>query len=88
MYNTTTDSYETVTVLKKAKLTTLRNRRLQDIFILMFKVKKKNKLAVNYIADILNTNKKHTDSKQSEEEVAIHPTETILNWMDRFGPLG
>ena len=52
MYNTTTDRYDTL--LKRAKLTTLQNRRLQDIPILMFKVK--NKLIVNYIEDIFNIN--------------------------------
>ena len=34
VYNTTTESYDTL--LKRAKLTTLQNRRLQDILILMF----------------------------------------------------
>ena len=50
VYNTTTDSYDNL--LKRAKLTTLQNRRLQDILILMFNVK--NKLVMNYIADIFN----------------------------------
>lgn len=36
----TTESYETL--LKRAKLTTLLNRRLQDILIVMFKVKNKS----------------------------------------------
>ena len=35
--NTTTDSYDTL--LKRAKLSTLQNWRLQDILILMFKLK-------------------------------------------------
>ena len=35
--HTTTESYDTL--LKRAKLTTLQNRRLQDILILLFKVK-------------------------------------------------
>ena len=37
VYNTTTESYDTLQ--KRAKLTTLQTRRLQDILILMFKVK-------------------------------------------------
>ena len=45
VYNTTTDSYDTL--LKRAKLTTLQNRRLQDMLILMFKVK--NELVMNFI---------------------------------------
>ena len=61
MYNTTTESYDTL--LKIAKLTILQNRRLQDILlILMFKVK--NKLTVNQIADIYNINEKSTNSKR------------------------
>ena len=61
MYNTTTASYDTL--LKIAKLTTLQNRRLQDILlILMFKVK--NKLTVNQIADIYNINEESTNSKR------------------------
>ena len=35
--HTTTESYDTL--LKRAKLITLQNRRLQDILISMFKVK-------------------------------------------------
>ena len=61
MYNTTTESYDTL--LKIAKLTILQNRRLQDILlILMFKVK--NKLTVNQIADIYNINEESTNSKR------------------------
>ena len=61
LYNTTTESYDTL--LKRAnKLTTLQNRRLQDILILMFKVK--NKLTVNQIADIYNINEESTNSKR------------------------
>ena len=56
---TTTESYDTL--LKRAKLTTLQKRRLQDILILMFKVK--NKLTMNYIADIFNINEENTNSK-------------------------
>ena len=60
VYNTTTESYDTL--LKRAKLTTLQNRRLQDILILMFKVK--NKLTVNQIADIFNINEENINSKR------------------------
>ena len=61
MYNTTSESYDTL--LKIAKLTILQNRRLQDILlILMFKVK--NKLTVNQIADIYNINEESTNSKR------------------------
>ena len=60
VYNTTTDSYDTL--LKRAKLTTLRNRRLQDILILMFKVK--NKLVMSYIADIFNIEEEDTNGKR------------------------
>ena len=60
VYNTTTESYDTL--LKRAKLTTLQNRRLQDILILMFKVK--NKLTMNQIADIFNINEENTNSKR------------------------
>ena len=59
MYNSTTDSYGTL--LKRAKLTTLQNR-LQDILILMFKVK--NKLAMNYIADTFNIKEEDTNGKR------------------------
>ena len=60
VYNTTTDSYDTL--LKRAKLTTLQNRRLQDILILMIKVK--NTLAMNYIADIFNIKEEDTNGKR------------------------
>ena len=60
MYNTTPESYDTL--LKRAKLTPLQNRRLQDILILMFKVK--NKLTTNQIADIFNINDENTNSKR------------------------
>ena len=60
MYNTTADSYDTL--LKRAKLTTLQNRRLQDILILMFKVK--NKLVMNYISDIFNIKEEDTNGKR------------------------
>ena len=60
MYNTTTESYDTL--LKRAKLTTLQNRRLPDILILMFKVK--NTLTVNQIADICNINEENINSKR------------------------
>ena len=61
MYNTTSESYDTL--LKIAKLTILQNRRVQDILlILMFKVK--NKLTVNQIADIYNINEESTNSKR------------------------
>ena len=61
MYNTTTESYDTLP--KITKLTTLQNSRLQDILlILMFKVK--NKLTVNQIADIYNINEESTNSKR------------------------
>ena len=49
-------------MLKRAKSTTLQNRRLQDILILMFIVK--NKLTVNQIADIFNINEENTNSKR------------------------
>ena len=38
------------------------NRRLQDILILMFKVK--DKLTVNQTADIFNINEENTNSKR------------------------
>ena len=60
MYNSTNDSY--YTLLNRAKLTTLQNTRLQDILILMFKVK--NNLTRNYIADFLNINKETINSKR------------------------
>ena len=60
VYNTTTESYDTL--LKRAKLTTLQKRRLQDILILMFKVK--NKLTMNQIADIFNINEENTNRKR------------------------
>ena len=58
VYNTTTESYDTL--LKRAKLTILQNRRLQDILILMFKVK--NKLTTNQTADIFNINQENTNT--------------------------
>ena len=58
MYNTTTESYDTLLI--RAKLTTLQNRRLQDILILMFKVK--NKLTTNQTADIFNINEENTNT--------------------------
>ena len=59
VYNTTAESYDAL--LKRAKLTTLQNRRLQDILILMFKVK--NKLTTNEIANIFNINDENTNNK-------------------------
>lgn len=59
MYNTIAESYDAL--LKRAKLTTLQNRRLQDILILMFKVK--NKLTTNEIANIFNINDENTNNK-------------------------
>ena len=58
VYNTTTESYDTL--LKRAKLTTLQ-KRLQDTVILMFKVK--NKLTMNQIEDVFNINEENTNSK-------------------------
>ena len=58
MYNTTIESYDTL--LMRAKLTTLQNRRLQDILILMFKVK--NKLTTNQTVDIFNINEENTNT--------------------------
>ena len=63
VYNTTTESYDTL--LKRAKLTTLQNRRLQDILILMFKVK--NKLTVNKIADIFNFKEENTNCQRGNQ---------------------
>ena len=60
LYNTTTDSHDIL--LKRARLTALQNRSLQGILIMMFKVK--NKLVVNYIADISNINEENTNSKR------------------------
>jgi len=60
VYNTAADSYDTL--LKRAKLTTLQNRRLQDILILMFKVK--NKFVMNYISDIFNIREEDTNGKR------------------------
>ena len=59
VYNTTAESYDAL--LKRAKLTTLQNRRLQDILILMFKVK--NKSTTNEIANIFNINDENTNNK-------------------------
>ena len=75
VYNTTTDSYDTL--LERAKLITLQNRRLQDILILMFKVKKQigselyctilynivlySELYCVYIADIFNINEEASE---------------------------
>ena len=59
VYNTIAESYDAL--LKRAKLTTLQNRRLQDILILMFKVK--NKLTTNEIANIFNINDENTNNK-------------------------
>ena len=52
---TTTESYDTL--LKRAKLTTLQKRRLQD------KVKVKNKLTMNQIEDVFNINEENSNSK-------------------------
>ena len=48
VFKTTTETYEEL--LKRAKLPTLHNRRLQDIAILMYKVK--NDLVPSYIYEI------------------------------------
>ena len=56
---TTTESYDTL--LKRAKLTTLQKRSLQDTVILMFKVK--NKLTMNQIEDVFNIIEENTNSK-------------------------
>ena len=50
--NNTSDTYGTL--LQKAKLTTLYNRRLQDILILMYKVK--SELTPNYITVLFQVN--------------------------------
>jgi len=60
VYNTTADSYDAL--LKRARLTTLQNSRLQDILILMFKVQ--NKLVVNYISDIFNIKEEDINGKR------------------------
>ena len=52
MFNNTSDTYDTL--LQKANLTTLFNRRLQDLLILMYKVK--NGLTVKYIMDLFYVN--------------------------------
>ena len=60
VYNSTYDRY--YTLLNRAKLTTLQNKRLQDILILMFKVK--NNLTTNYIVDMFNINEETSNSKR------------------------
>ena len=60
VYNTTTESYDALQ--ERAKLTTLQNRRLQDILIFLFKVK--NKLTTNQIANIFNINEENTNGKR------------------------
>ena len=52
VFNNTSDTYDTL--LEKAKLTTLYNRRLQDILILMYKVK--NGLTPKYLTDLFQVN--------------------------------
>ena len=52
VFNNTSDTYETL--LQKAKLTTLYNRRLQDILILMHKVK--SGLTPTYLTDLFQLN--------------------------------
>ena len=60
VYNTTTESYDALQ--ERAKLTTLQNRRLQDILIFLFKVK--NKLTTNQTANIFNINEENTNGKR------------------------
>ena len=52
VFDSTSDTYDTL--LQKAQLTTLYNRRLQDILILMYKVK--NGLMPKYITDLFQVN--------------------------------
>ena len=52
VFKTSTETYEEL--LKRAKLPTLHNRRLQDIAILMYKVK--NDLVPSYISEIFTRN--------------------------------
>ena len=62
VFNNTSDTYETL--LQKAKLTTLYNRRLQDILILMHKVK--SGLTPTYLTDLFQLN-----CEQKKEKVNI-----------------
>ena len=76
MYYTTADRYDTL--LKRAKLTTLQNRRFQDILILMFEVKKK--VIVNYIEDFSNINEESTNSKRynlRKADFVLHRFKTV-----------
>ena len=63
VYKTTTESYDALLNRVNLKLTTLQNRRLQDVLFLMF-FKVKNKLTTNQIADICYIKKENTNSKR------------------------
>ena len=65
VFKTTTETYEEV--LKGAKLPMLHNRRLQDIAILMYKVK--NNLVPNYISDIFIRKGTRYNLKNSDFEI-------------------
>ena len=74
VYNTTTESYDALLKRANLKLTTLKNRRMHDILILMFKVK--NKLTTNQIADICYINKENTNSKRYN----LRNADFVLPW--------
>ena len=65
VFKKTTETYEEV--LKGAKLPMLHNRRLQDIAILMYKVK--NNLVPNYISDIFIRKGTRYNLKNSDFEI-------------------
>ena len=64
-YNTTTETCEEL--LKRAKLPTLHNRRLQDIAILMYKVK--NDLVPSYISEIFTRKGTRYNLRNSDFEI-------------------
>ena len=65
VFKTTTETYEEL--LKRAKLPTLHNRRLQDIAILMYKVK--NDLVPSYISEIFTRKGTRYNLRNSDFEI-------------------
>ena len=65
VFKTTTETYEEL--LKRAQLPTLHNRRLQDIAILMYKVK--NDLVPSYISEIFTRKSTRYNLRNSDFEI-------------------
>jgi hypothetical protein len=77
------ESYDTL--LKRLGLTSLRNRRLQDIIIFMYKIK--NQLAPSSVAEIFRVKKGRYSLRNSDFDMPRFQTVDFGNSLRYFGPV-